>query len=300
MGGEIGPLLAERLPRVPWYVQRNLLALLARLKTLPAGFDARVYAEHPEVTVRFQALSVMARQPKGREEAIHLALADTDPAGGAARARRGGRWPAAPGRHAADGPHQQRGASGGTPAARDQAAGAGADARHARLAARAGADQADALPRTAPHARSRRRCSRRSRCWPRKWRQHPQAAYALKLAEESGDPELAAAAGGTGGRVSATGFLISLGQCLATMNLYADGHPARERALDNSYERLVRLLEGQERFDVSFVGTETVVGDRALTRHRRLGLGPAPRRRRGGAHRDRRRGHQRRVCPVRR
>jgi putative nucleotidyltransferase with HDIG domain len=65
--------------------------------------------------------------------------------------------------------------------------------------------------------------------------------------------------------VSASGFLISLGQCLATMNLYAEGHPARERALDNSYERLVRLLEGQERFDVSFVGTETVVGDRALS-----------------------------------
>ena len=65
--------------------------------------------------------------------------------------------------------------------------------------------------------------------------------------------------------MSAAGFLISLGQCLATMNLYAEGHPARERALDNSYERLVRLLEGQERFDVSFVGAETVVGDRALT-----------------------------------
>jgi putative nucleotidyltransferase with HDIG domain len=65
--------------------------------------------------------------------------------------------------------------------------------------------------------------------------------------------------------MSASGFLISMGQCLATMNLYAEGHPARERALDNSYERLVRLLEGQERFDVSFVGTETVVGDRALS-----------------------------------
>ena len=65
--------------------------------------------------------------------------------------------------------------------------------------------------------------------------------------------------------MSASGFLISLGQCLATMNLYAEGHPARERALDNSYERLGRLLEGQERFEVSFVGTETVVGDRALS-----------------------------------
>ncbi len=64
--------------------------------------------------------------------------------------------------------------------------------------------------------------------------------------------------------MSAAPFLISLGQCLATMNLYAEGHPARERALDNSYERLVRLLEGEQRFDVSFVGAETVVGERAL------------------------------------
>lgn len=65
--------------------------------------------------------------------------------------------------------------------------------------------------------------------------------------------------------MSASGFLISFGQCLATMNLYAEGHPARERALDNSYQRLRRLLEGQERFEVSFVNTETVVGDRALS-----------------------------------
>ena len=65
--------------------------------------------------------------------------------------------------------------------------------------------------------------------------------------------------------MSASNFLISLGQCLATMNLYAEGHPARERALDNSYERLVRQLEGQERFSVSFVGSETVVGERALS-----------------------------------
>ena len=64
--------------------------------------------------------------------------------------------------------------------------------------------------------------------------------------------------------MSAGGFLISLGQCLATMNLYADGHPARERALDTSYERLVRLLEGRSGFEVSFVGAETIVGQRAV------------------------------------
>jgi putative nucleotidyltransferase with HDIG domain len=64
--------------------------------------------------------------------------------------------------------------------------------------------------------------------------------------------------------MSPASFLISLGQCLATMNLYSDGHPARERALENSYERLVRLLEEQPSFDVSFVGTETIVGERAV------------------------------------
>ena len=64
--------------------------------------------------------------------------------------------------------------------------------------------------------------------------------------------------------MSSSAFLISLGQCLATMNLYADGHPARERALDTSYERLTRLLEAQPRFEVSFVGNETIVGQRGL------------------------------------
>jgi putative nucleotidyltransferase with HDIG domain len=64
--------------------------------------------------------------------------------------------------------------------------------------------------------------------------------------------------------VSSSSYLISLGQCLATMNLYSDGHPARERALDTSYDRLLRLLEGQSRFDASFVGAETVVGQRTV------------------------------------
>jgi putative nucleotidyltransferase with HDIG domain len=64
--------------------------------------------------------------------------------------------------------------------------------------------------------------------------------------------------------MSAAPFLISLGQCLATMNLYADGHPARERALDASYERLQELLATTPHLDISFVGSETVVGQHAL------------------------------------
>lgn len=60
--------------------------------------------------------------------------------------------------------------------------------------------------------------------------------------------------------MSASAFLISLGQCLATMNLYADGHPARERALDASFERLQELQASDGPLEFSFVGGETIVG----------------------------------------
>ncbi len=195
MGGEIGPLLAERMPRVPWYVQRNLLALLARLKTLPAGFDARAYAEHPEVTVRFQALSVMVRQPKEREEAIHLSLADSDP-----RVVRLGLDAAA----------------GGLPrqAVTRLMVLINNPARPIELRLRAIRLLAQApTPATRDwlfdRVLTKRTLFRGPRLTPkspemlaalevlaRKWRTHPQAAYAIKLAGESGDPELAAAAAG--------------------------------------------------------------------------------------------------------
>lgn len=195
MGGEIAPLLAERLPRVPWYVQRNLLALLARLKQLPAGFEARAYAEHPEVTVRFQALSVMVRQAKEREEAIHLALADSDP-----RVVKLGLDAAA----------------GGLPrqAVTRLMVLINNAARPVELRLRAIRLLAQApTPATRDwlfdKVLTKRTLFRGPRLTPkspemlaalevlaRKWRSYPQAVYALKLAEESGDPELVAAASG--------------------------------------------------------------------------------------------------------
>lgn len=59
-------------------------------------------------------------------------------------------------------------------------------------------------------------------------------------------------------------FLIALGQCLATMGLYADGHPARQRAVDAAWQRLQRLLEEEERVAFSFLGGETISGERVL------------------------------------
>jgi hypothetical protein len=196
MGGEIAPVMADRLPRAPWYVQRNLLALMARLKALPPGFSARPWAEHPEVTVRFQALSVMARHAKDREEAIHLALGDNDP-----RVVRFGLDAAA---------------GGGLPKAaltrlmkllNNPAQPMELRARGVRLLAQVQtpATREWLLERVL----TKRTLFRGQRLAPkapdmvaslvvlsRKWRDHPQAAWALRAAAESGDAELAAAANG--------------------------------------------------------------------------------------------------------
>ena len=79
IGAPAAPLFIARLQQTPWYVQRNLLALLARLKALPEGFSARPWATSEEVTVRYHALGVMLRHASEHDEAIHLALGDSDP-----------------------------------------------------------------------------------------------------------------------------------------------------------------------------------------------------------------------------
>jgi len=61
------------------------------------------------------------------------------------------------------------------------------------------------------------------------------------------------------------GFLVSLGQALATMSLYDEGHPARERAFDASFEQLLELTADQPCVKYSFLGGETILGNRTLT-----------------------------------
>ncbi len=59
-------------------------------------------------------------------------------------------------------------------------------------------------------------------------------------------------------------FLTSLGQALATMGLYAEGHPARERAMHHSHETLLRLMENNAECRFSFLSGEVVHGKRVL------------------------------------
>lgn len=61
-----------------------------------------------------------------------------------------------------------------------------------------------------------------------------------------------------------TRFLNSFAQAISTMVLYSRGHPARERAVDASYEQVRLLQETDPRPQFSFLGQDVVYGQRAL------------------------------------
>ena len=78
LGTAIGPMLIERLPTSPWYVQRNLLSLLGALPEVPGDFTPAPYTQNDDPRVRREALKLMLRIPGQREEAILTALGDDD------------------------------------------------------------------------------------------------------------------------------------------------------------------------------------------------------------------------------
>ena len=61
-----------------WYVQRNLLALLAEVEAVPAGCDPSPWLAHGDARVRREALRVALRLDSFRDRALPAALADSD------------------------------------------------------------------------------------------------------------------------------------------------------------------------------------------------------------------------------
>src|SRR5437879_12936428 len=59
-------------------------------------------------------------------------------------------------------------------------------------------------------------------------------------------------------------FLTSLAQALSTMALYTTKHPARERAIDRSFEALRDLQAEDPKPQFSFLGEETVYAQLSL------------------------------------
>jgi hypothetical protein len=77
-GDDVGLAVAQRIPDAPPAVQRELLALLGRLTALPSGFSAQDYLNNPEALVRREAVRLLLRDSSTRDQAIMNALADPD------------------------------------------------------------------------------------------------------------------------------------------------------------------------------------------------------------------------------
>ncbi len=73
-GSAIGPLAQDRLEGMPWYVQRNLLALLARIPDRPASFSAGPLLEHRDPRVRHEAVALAIADPSERDHGLAAAL----------------------------------------------------------------------------------------------------------------------------------------------------------------------------------------------------------------------------------
>jgi HEAT repeat protein len=79
IGPPVAPVAAARLKDAPWFVQRNLLALLRELKVWPAGFSAVTYARHPDLRLRREAFKLLLEFPEHRTSAIIHGLGDENP-----------------------------------------------------------------------------------------------------------------------------------------------------------------------------------------------------------------------------
>ncbi|HMI49699.1 MAG TPA: hypothetical protein VK481_13580 [Gemmatimonadaceae bacterium] len=78
LGDLAGPAIAERIPVSPPLIQRELLGLIGRLSALPTDFSARTYLESEEALVRREAVRLLLRNEKERDETTMSALSDTD------------------------------------------------------------------------------------------------------------------------------------------------------------------------------------------------------------------------------
>jgi hypothetical protein len=69
----------ERLADAPWFLQRNLLLLLARVRTWPEGFSPLAWAGHTDARVRREAIKLLLDMRPYRDEGLSRGLVDPDP-----------------------------------------------------------------------------------------------------------------------------------------------------------------------------------------------------------------------------
>jgi hypothetical protein len=78
LGADVAAVAIERLPKAPWYLQRNILVLLGRLGSLPDGFSPATYSTHGDARIRREAIKLLLETKDRLEEAIVMGLGDPD------------------------------------------------------------------------------------------------------------------------------------------------------------------------------------------------------------------------------
>ena len=76
---DVAPLVASRLEDDRWYVQRNMLLLLARVGRVPDGFPLARWTAHADARLRAEALRLQMALPGQRELGLRAAFNDADP-----------------------------------------------------------------------------------------------------------------------------------------------------------------------------------------------------------------------------
>jgi putative nucleotidyltransferase with HDIG domain len=69
-------------------------------------------------------------------------------------------------------------------------------------------------------------------------------------------------------------FLTGFAQAVATMTLYRDGHPARERVIDSAYQALLDLQAKQSNTVFTFLGDEIILGKQPIRELKQWDWGP--------------------------
>lgn len=78
LGTSVGSQVIARLRDDRWYVQRNMLNIIARWDSVPKEFAGRELMQHTDPRVRREAMGIMFRDKHQRERAICKALSDRD------------------------------------------------------------------------------------------------------------------------------------------------------------------------------------------------------------------------------
>jgi hypothetical protein len=78
LGPAVGEVAAARLSGAPWYLQRNILVLIGRLGSWPAGFSPLSYAAHADPRIRREGIKLLLESPPHAAEAVCLGLRDPD------------------------------------------------------------------------------------------------------------------------------------------------------------------------------------------------------------------------------